>query len=195
MNVTLIWEVIWTADPTCCSLLKLLWLLLSLSFEQTWVLYGRWCLGVASNFLSIAVLEPDKGLGANTSSSTCIWFDRWFNCPLFHGHKALTFFFFFFFFFLSLSQHSEVPWPGIKSVPQQQPKPLQWQGWILNPLCHQGNSSTYIFAFTSTIIKKKNPLTFIKRNEALPLHSHFLFFFFGLLSFLGLHRGIWRFPG
>ena len=26
---------------------------------------------------------------------------------------------------------------GIKPAPQQQPKPLQWQCWILNPLCHK----------------------------------------------------------
>ena len=43
-------------------------------------------------------------------------------------------FFFFFFFFLH-PKHMEVPGPGIKAMPQQQPELLQWQCWILNPCC------------------------------------------------------------
>ena len=34
----------------------------------------------------------------------------------------------------------EVPGPGIEPVPQRQPKPLQWQPQILNPLHHKGPS-------------------------------------------------------
>ena len=34
--------------------------------------------------------------------------------------------------------HVEVPGPGIKPVPQQQPKPLKWHHQILNPLSHKG---------------------------------------------------------
>ena len=34
-------------------------------------------------------------------------------------------------------QHVEVPGPSIKPEPQQQPKLLQWQCQILNPLCHK----------------------------------------------------------
>ena len=35
-------------------------------------------------------------------------------------------------------RHVDVREPGIKPKPQQQPKPLQWQYWVLNPLSHQG---------------------------------------------------------
>ena len=38
-------------------------------------------------------------------------------------------------------QHMEVPAPGTESAPQQQPKPLQWQYWILNPINHKGSIS------------------------------------------------------
>ena len=50
-----------------------------------------------------------------------------------------------FFFFFSASVcfwlcpwHIEAPGPGIKPALHQRPKPLQWQCWILNLLCHQG---------------------------------------------------------
>ena len=33
--------------------------------------------------------------------------------------------------------HVELPRSGIKPMPQQWPKPLQWQSWILNLLCHK----------------------------------------------------------
>ena len=42
--------------------------------------------------------------------------------------------FFFFKFFWSHLWQVEVPGPGIKPVPQQWPKSLEWQCWILNPL-------------------------------------------------------------
>ena len=34
--------------------------------------------------------------------------------------------------------HVAVSGPGIEPMPQQWPKMLQWQCWILNQLCHQG---------------------------------------------------------
>ena len=44
----------------------------------------------------------------------------------------------FLFLFWPPPQHVEIPRPGIKLVPQQGPKPLQWQHLILNLLCHKG---------------------------------------------------------
>ena len=41
------------------------------------------------------------------------------------------------FLFWPHPQHVEAPWAWIEPVPQQQPKPLQWQCQILNPLCHR----------------------------------------------------------
>ena len=43
-----------------------------------------------------------------------------------------------FFFFWLRMQHVEMPWPGIKSIPQQQPEPKQSQLRMLKPLHHQG---------------------------------------------------------
>ena len=37
-------------------------------------------------------------------------------------------------------RHAEAPGPGIKPMPQKQPKPLRWQRQIFNPLQHSGNS-------------------------------------------------------
>lgn len=34
--------------------------------------------------------------------------------------------------------HVAVPRPGIKAEPQQRPKPIQWQHWILNPMHPKG---------------------------------------------------------
>ena len=50
----------------------------------------------------------------------------------------------YFFLFLKLIiyfglWHVEVPGPGIKPTPQQQPELLQWQCWILNPLHWAGD--------------------------------------------------------
>ena len=41
------------------------------------------------------------------------------------------------FFFLAMPQHADVPRPGIEPVPQQQPKVLQGQHWILNLMHHK----------------------------------------------------------
>lgn len=41
------------------------------------------------------------------------------------------------FYFLPQPWHVVVPWPGIKPVPRQWPKPLQLQCQIFNPWCHK----------------------------------------------------------
>ena len=60
---------------------------------------------------------------------------------LIHWATMGTLFFFFlsFFSFLFLLHlwHMEVPVPGTEPMPLQWPKLLQWQHWILNPLCHR----------------------------------------------------------
>ena len=50
-------------------------------------------------------------------------------------------------FFFPYPQHAEVPRPGIKPMPQQWPKPLQWQCWILNPLYHKGTRIILLKSF------------------------------------------------
>ena len=40
-------------------------------------------------------------------------------------------------FFQPCLWHMEAPGPGIKPMPQQWPKQLQWQHWIFNPLHHK----------------------------------------------------------
>lgn len=49
-----------------------------------------------------------------------------------------------FFFFPLLSQHVEIPRPGIKFPQRQWPKPLQRQHWVFNPLHHK---ELYTFFF------------------------------------------------
>ena len=53
----------------------------------------------------------------------------------------------------------EVPELGIQSELQLQPVPQLWQCWLLNPLCHSGNSKARILK-TSTLMK-------LKQNEIL----------------------------
>ena len=48
------------------------------------------------------------------------------------------------FFWLHL-QHMKIPRPGIEPLPQQWPKALQWQCWVLNPVCHKRTPKTNIF--------------------------------------------------
>ena len=43
----------------------------------------------------------------------------------------------FFFFFQPCLRHAEVPGSGTELMPQQWPKVMHWQCWILNPLCHK----------------------------------------------------------
>lgn len=52
-----------------------------------------------------------------------------------------------FFFFWSYPSHTEVPLPGIESVPQQWPEPQQWECQILNPLSYQGTPSFLLSFF------------------------------------------------
>lgn len=40
--------------------------------------------------------------------------------------------------------HVDVPGPGIKPMPHQWSKPLQWQCWILNPPCHNGTAGSFL---------------------------------------------------
>ena len=51
--------------------------------------------------------------------------------------------------------HEEVPRPGIKHAPQQQPQLLQWQRWILNPLCHKRTPKALIIS-KKILINQKN---------------------------------------
>ena len=50
-----------------------------------------------------------------------------------------------FFFFFPHLQHVESSRLGIEAAPQQQPKPQQWQHWILNPPSHQGTPALCYF--------------------------------------------------
>ena len=59
--------------------------------------------------------------------------------------------FFFFFFFFSTPQHMVVPRAGMKSELQLRPMRQLRQCWILNPLCHSGNSWTIYFLKTNTL--------------------------------------------
>ena len=43
--------------------------------------------------------------------------------------------------------HAEVPGPGIKLVPQQWPKLLQWQCQVLNPLHHKGTPMIFLILY------------------------------------------------
>ena len=52
--------------------------------------------------------------------------------------RVFVFVFVLFCFVSTCSQNVEVPQPGVEHMPQQWPKPLQWQYWILNLLCHNG---------------------------------------------------------
>ena len=57
----------------------------------------------------------------------------------------------FLFLFLPCLWHVKVPGPGRKPVPQQWPKPPQWQCCILNPLSHQGTPSMMFSRFIHTV--------------------------------------------
>ena len=58
-----------------------------------------------------------------------------------------------FFFFWLCPWHMEVPGPGIKPMPQQQPKLLQWQHWILNLLHHkQTLDMIHFFSFLAFLL-------------------------------------------
>ena len=59
-------------------------------------------------------------------------------------------------FFQPRLWHVEVSGPGIQPMPQQWPKPLQWQCQILNPVSHRGIPRN-IFLDPSAIVMKIKP--------------------------------------
>ena len=70
---------------------------------------------------------------------------------------SLSLFFFFFFYFWPYLQHVEVPELGSEPTPQQWPKPLQWQCWILN-LLHQQRIPCLSFWFTTLSIRTSSSI-------------------------------------
>ena len=74
----------------------------------------------------------------------------------------------------------EVPGPWIEASPQQQPELLQWQLWVLNPLCHKETLvifSTWFFSHGSLQNQSKCQIS--------PKHWCYVRFFF--FFFLGPH--------
>ena len=90
-------------------------------------------------------------------------------------------------FFLSIfwlhPQHSEVPRPGIKPMPQQRLRPQLRHPWILNVLSHTRNSSLCVSFYFSSL--PPFLLSFLS-----PSLSFFLSFFL-----FGCTHGIWKFLG
>ena len=72
-------------------------------------------------------------------------FIAWGNGEI-HAQIHISFFlsFFLFFFFLAAPMACGNFQARDQTVSQQWPKPLQWQCWILNPLCHKRNSQRHI---------------------------------------------------
>ena len=67
------------------------------------------------------------------------------------------------FFFLATPNLVEVP-EGPKELPQQGPKPLQWQHQILNPLHHKG-TPRFFNMFVNKIINMPNFITFTTKFQ------------------------------
>ena len=59
--------------------------------------------------------------------------------------KLIMLSFFLSFFLWPSPRHVWVPGPGIEPMPQQWPKPLQWQHRILNPLSHKSTPPPLFF--------------------------------------------------
>ena len=59
------------------------------------------------------------------------------------------------FFFCLCPWHVEIPGPGIKTTPQQWPKPQQWQFQILNLLSHQGTPQLYFYILAMNHLQMK----------------------------------------
>ena len=67
----------------------------------------------------------------------------------FHQYFQITEFWCYWFLFIALSfsvfllatpSHEEIPGPRIEPMPWHWGELLQWQSWMLNPLCHQRTS-------------------------------------------------------
>ena len=75
--------------------------------------------------IDLQILSPSCIPGINSTWFWCIIFSMywwiWLAIYIFWLHML----------------HVELPRSGIKPMPQQWPKPLQWQSWILNLLCHK----------------------------------------------------------
>ena len=75
-------------------------------------------------------------------------------------------------------RHMEVPGLGIKPMPQQKPKPLHLQRWILSPLCHKRAPVSrvlewychVIFFFKSCLCLVLKPVLY-NELEMFPLYS------------------------
>ena len=78
--------------------------------------------------------------------------------------KLLSFDFFIYLFILPYPRHVEVLGPGFKLTPQQRPKPLQWQCWILNSLHHKGTPKIYYFILEKFIIHIVDLKQFVNDN-------------------------------
>ena len=101
------------------------WGMPGIKHESSWILVGfvtskpRWELDIINFFNPNCALEEalhhshQPQVRSQTFKLVCL-----FVCPQSH--------------------HMEVPRPGIQPVPQQWPKPKQWQHQVLNPLSHQG---------------------------------------------------------
>ena len=49
----------------------------------------------------------------------------------------------------------KIPRPGIEPAPQQQLKPVRWQGWILNPLHHRTTPTRKFFNCLNLVLSQK----------------------------------------
>ena len=94
---------------------------------------------------------PSQGLNSHHSSNPSHCSDNtWYlTCCATGERQELKKIFFFFFncYFPKKIIFFLFNWarPGIKSIPQQQPKPLQWQRQILNLLHHKRAPSLYYY--------------------------------------------------
>ena len=73
----------------------------------------------------------------------------------------------FYFYFWPCLWHVEVPRPGTKPAPQQQPKQCQSQHWqcqILNPLHHKGTPPMSHFFFCFTVFGDLSTIPFFIAN-------------------------------
>ena len=74
-----------------------------------------------------------------------ILFSKYFVCSIWILERKSEKKKFLLFIYWPCLSHVEVPMPGIKPVPQQWPKPLQWQNQIFNLLHHKRTQHKCIF--------------------------------------------------